>query len=181
MLNVDELAARSQLEGKKAADLNPVDLILNSGAHYPGDKFLDRMTYTLTVRKDAHLLRQFKEGKSSYPGLKAYVAKEINPQLLHPSARGLGVDEYFVARHSASETFAFIRCTNHPRSSTCRHFWSLEKEGMGVVVSASYKREALKHWKEIQERGTRKILGYRKLDNQVINSKQPQTEQGTFK
>lgn len=137
---------------------------VTSGEFHPQDGFLDRAAYVTLVRQGPYPLDRYEEIQSEYPGLAAFGIRGANPETGRRWRESNSASDIFIARDHDGKVTTYITCGTQPRNASCQQSWSLERIGIKTKLSASYPRQMLNHWKEIQHAGTQTILGFSRRD-----------------
>lgn len=153
--------AREDYMNDRSASSPWISIGLIAGEVYPKDGFMDRAVRSLTAARGPYPRYWYEPAPSPHRGLAAFDVPGIDP------ATGLSyrdseyAEDIFVARARDGRVSAYIYCSKRKRYPSCRHNWSLEHLGYQVHVWASYPRQMLNHWKEIQEGGTQQLMKFK--------------------
>jgi len=141
---------------------NPwIDGGIQSGSRYPGHGFLDRQFWG-TDRKPVG--EGYAPEPSPLKGLDLFIASGTNPHSGEPWRYQAGHRDTYVHRDQQGTVTTLIRCgylRGTPRPTSCTQDWSMEREGLGMVVSVNYRHGLLPQWQDIQTKVSQFVLDFK--------------------
>ncbi len=144
---------------------------INTGSHYPGDGFLDRVT--ANIGNIGHILKyeQYEKLPDQSHGLIVYAAAGMDQKTNKPYREHDNAKDIFVHRDKTNRVDAYIKCSNrNVPAPPCTHDLSLEPY-MHAKVYVSYRRSLLPQWQEIQQAVTQQILGFKAAQIEPVTTK----------
>jgi hypothetical protein len=142
------------------ADTPWISLTILSGPNYPGDGMLDRLAKPVVDCIKTSWSDDFKkEGGKLFGGLDLYVQQgdSIDGKPLRESR-----PDIYVHQDEQGHVKAYISCSNAKYPAVlCQQFFSMEVDGLDILVQIFYRRTALTHWRGMQEKARHLILSWK--------------------
>jgi hypothetical protein len=129
-----------------------IDVGITTGAIYPGDQFLDRLTKaTVEIPNYILLYANYEKLPLKEHGLTVYAAKGIDRKTKEPYRKNDFAHDIFIYRNKIGEVETYIECSNRAGTpQPCKHSLNLEPKAKAEVYII-YNRKLLPEWKNIQQ------------------------------
>ncbi len=145
-----------------------------SGKSYPGRGFMNRIDL-----KDSDLRSQywwedrFKVKEKKF-GLTAYrLTRKPPPFTGTPGEFSIHFKTVYLYRDKAENVITRIDCSDLPHEGAlCTQKWDMGEYGVAADLRVMYRRGLLEHWREIQQKVTQVVLGFR-VDPSASQASQP--------
>lgn len=136
---------------------------IQSGSSYPGHGFLDRLYAALLDPTQQAVDEKFVPEPTPIKGLDLFVASGIDPRTGIPwRYESIWTDRY-VHRDRQGKVITYIRCSyrRNRTPTSCTQEWSMESNGLSMVVEVRYRHGLLPQWQDIQAKVSQFILDFK--------------------
>ncbi len=133
-----------------------------SGTSYPGRGFMNRPHVSDGNLKGSQWWNTYEEIRPGRYGLNEYRISSTDPRSGKPAKDAPDAKVIYLRRDPAGNVSTRIICSNVPHEAAlCTQRWDLGEYGIQAELRVMYRRALLEHWRDIQQKLTHVIFGFR--------------------
>ncbi len=147
---------------------------VTTGSHYPGRGFMNRIDLKDSELRSEYWWKDRLKVREKKFGLTEYrLARKPPPIPGMDSDMPQYGETIYLYRDKAGNVITRINCDNVPHEGAqCSQNWDMGEYGVSADLRVMYRRALLEHWRELQQKVTQVVLGFR-VEVKDLQASQP--------